>query len=203
MALDQWIVDKLAKAFFARYGKTLRPEMRKWGELAEEARLIRLMNQLAACGKDVILQQGVQILAPQKVHLGSHVGVGHYTILRGQGGITIEDFSLLGDNVILATAGHPLGERYINNTHSAPIHIGQNVWLAAQVIVLPGVTIGENSAIGAGAVVTKDIPPHSVAVGVPAEVIRSFEADDLARIEEQKAALAVHRAHWGNRPPYS
>lgn len=88
-----------------------------------------------------------------------------------------------GDNVFVApncgfyTAGHPLDVEQRNQglEYAKPITIGNNVWIGAQVCVLPGVTIGDNSVIGAGSVVTKDIPANSLAVDNPCRVIRKIE----------------------------
>lgn len=87
-----------------------------------------------------------------------------------------------GDNVFIApncgfyTAGHPLNveERNRGLEYAYPITIGNNVWIGAQVCVLPGVTIGDNCVIGAGSVVTKDIPAGHLAVGNPCRVIRKL-----------------------------
>ena len=88
-----------------------------------------------------------------------------------------------GDNVFIApncgfyTAGHPLDVTQRNQglEYAYPITVGNNVWIGAQVCVLPGVSIGDNSVIGAGSVVTKSIPANSVAVGNPCRVIRKLE----------------------------
>ena len=77
--------------------------------------------------------------------------------------------------MIIDSAFHDIDpERRLEPPVADPITIGDNVWLGARVIVLPGVTIGENSVVGVGSVVTRDIPPSSLAVGVPAKVVRSF-----------------------------
>lgn len=106
--------------------------------------------------------------------------------------VTIGCHCMFGPNVSLVTAKHPLLADQRNPhvasdgsvqaaEHGAPITIGDNVWCGANVTVLPGVTIGSNAVIGAGAVVTHDIPANSVAVGVPARVIRQLsEADRRA-----------------------
>lgn len=91
-----------------------------------------------------------------------------------------------GDNVFVApacgfyTAGHPLDKERRNRglEYAYPITIGHNVWIGAQVCVLPGVTIGDNSVIGAGSVVTKDIPSNVLAVGNPCRVIREITDAD-------------------------
>ena len=97
-----------------------------------------------------------------------------------QSGIYVGDRVMMGPNVVLATAGHPVEPELRRNVaqFNLPIHIGANVWLGAGCIVLPGVTIGENSVIGAGSVVTKDIPANVVAVGNPCRVLRPIGPRD-------------------------
>ncbi|MFF0379655.1 sugar O-acetyltransferase [Actinoplanes missouriensis] len=90
--------------------------------------------------------------------------------------VTIGDDVQIGPNVQLLTATHPLdpGPRRDKWESAEPIVIGDNVWLGGGVIVCPGVTIGENTVVGAGSVVVKDLPPNVVAVGSPARVIRDL-----------------------------
>ncbi|UCV30432.1 hypothetical protein KI617_07865 [Ferribacterium limneticum] len=89
------------------------------------------------------------------------------------GGLTIGDDSLVAAHCTLTTLTHNQdGIIYRKTTFSAPITIGKNVWLGYGVTVLPGVSIGDNAIIGAGAVVTHDIPPNAIAIGVPARVAR-------------------------------
>ena len=94
--------------------------------------------------------------------------------------ITVGDYTMFGPNVTLATAGHPvLPElREKGYQYNAPIKIGRNCWLGAGVIVLPGVSIGDNTVVGAGSVVTKDLPPNVIAVGTPAKVLREIGDHD-------------------------
>jgi maltose O-acetyltransferase len=90
--------------------------------------------------------------------------------------VTIGDDVQIATNVQLLTETHPVepGPRREKWESAAPIAIGDNVWLGGGVIVLPGVTIGENSVVGAGAVVTRDVPSNVVAVGNPARVVRAI-----------------------------
>ena len=88
--------------------------------------------------------------------------------------ITIGDGALIGHNAVLATLDHGMDPSERHDLFPAPIHIGENVWLGANVTVLGGVTIGDNAVIAAGAVVTKNIPPNTVAAGVPARVVRTL-----------------------------
>ena len=88
--------------------------------------------------------------------------------------------TLFGPNVVLATAGHPMMPELRKHgiQYNMPIHIGENCWLGAGVIVVPGVTIGDNVVIGASSVVTKDIPSNSVAMGTPCRVVRQINDHD-------------------------
>lgn len=94
--------------------------------------------------------------------------------------IFVGDYTMFGPNVILATAGHPILPELRQKTYeyNMPIHIGKNCWLGAGVIVLPGISIGDNSVIGAGSVVTKDIPSNVVAVGNPCRGLRQINEHD-------------------------
>lgn len=94
--------------------------------------------------------------------------------------IYVGDYTMLGPNVVLATAGHPICPELRQKAYqfNMPVHIGKNCWLGAGVIVLPGVTIGDNTVIGAGSVVTKDIPGGVVAVGNPCRVLREINEHD-------------------------
>lgn len=94
--------------------------------------------------------------------------------------IYVGSHTLFGPNVVLATAGHPMMPELRKHgiQYNMPIHIGENCWLGAGVIVVPGVTIGDNVVIGASSVVTKDIPSNSVAMGSPCRVVRQINDHD-------------------------
>ena len=94
--------------------------------------------------------------------------------------IYVGSHTLFGPNVVLATAGHPMMPELRKHgiQYNMPIHIGENCWLGAGVIVVPGVTIGDNVVIGAGSVVTKDSPSNSVAMGTPCRVVRQINDHD-------------------------
>jgi len=94
--------------------------------------------------------------------------------------IYVGDGTMFGPNVVVATAGHPIlpSLREQAYQYNFPVHIGKNCWLGAGVIVVPGVTIGDNTVIGAGSVVTKDIPSNVVAVGNPCRVLREIDERD-------------------------
>jgi galactoside O-acetyltransferase len=114
------------------------------------------------------------------VHVGSYVYANFGLTLVDDTRIDIGDHTMFGPNVTLATAGHPvLPElREAVYQYNLPIRIGKNCWLGAGAIVLPGVTIGDNTVIGAGSVVTHDIPANVVAVGNPCRVLREIGPKD-------------------------
>ena len=114
------------------------------------------------------------------VHFGNHVYANFNLTLIDDTHIYIGSHTMIGPGVIIATAGHPVLPilREQAYQYNAPIHIGSNCWLGAGVLVLPGVTIGDNTVIGAGSVVTKDIPSDVVAVGAPCRVMRPIGERD-------------------------
>lgn len=104
--------------------------------------------------------------------IGKNVFINSGCRFQDQGGINLGDGVLIGHNVVLATLNHGLAQEERSNTHPAPIRIGKNVWIGANSTVLPGVTIGENAVVAAGAVVTKDVPENVIVGGVPAKIIK-------------------------------
>ena len=114
------------------------------------------------------------------VHLGDNVYANFNLTLVDDTHIYIGDRTKLGPNVVIATAGHPIAPalRMKGLQCNKPVHIGKNCWLGAGALVMPGVTIGDNTVIGAGSVVTKDIPANVVAVGNPCRVLRAIREED-------------------------
>jgi maltose O-acetyltransferase len=108
------------------------------------------------------------------IHIGDHCFVNFGLVALDPAPITIGDYVQIGPNVQLLTATHPLDPELRRDGWEAagPIVVGNNVWLGGGAIVLAGVTIGDDTVIGAGTVVTRDLPSGVVAVGVPAQVIR-------------------------------
>lgn len=140
---------------------------------------------------------GVRIQGPIAFHYGKHTKIGknvftnfNFTV-QDDGEVTIGDNCNFGPNVTIVTPLHPMvaSERRAIRTaggedklmcYAKPVHIGKDCWFGASVTVCPGVTIGDNCVIGAGAVVTRDIPANSFAAGVPCRVIREItEADSM------------------------
>lgn len=118
----------------------------------------------------------------KNISLGKRVFINMGCKFQDQGGITIGDDCLIGHNAVLATLNHGFAPEERGDMHPAPIVIGNRVWLGANVTVLPGVTIGDNAIVAAGAVVTRDVPANTVVGGVPAAPIRSVEQPGSRRV---------------------
>ena len=114
------------------------------------------------------------------VHFGKNVYANFNLTMVDDTHIYVGDFTMFAPNVTVATAGHPidpaLRERALQ--YNAPVHIGRNCWIGAGALIMPGVTIGDNTVIGAGSVVTHDIPARVVAVGNPCRVMREIGEKD-------------------------
>jgi acetyltransferase-like isoleucine patch superfamily enzyme len=110
----------------------------------------------------------------ENINIGKDVFVNHACTFMDRGGITLEDNVLIGPKVNLITTNHPLDPAERRATISHPIIIKKGAWIGAGATVLPGVTIGENSVVAAGAVVPKDVPDNTIVGGVPARIIKSI-----------------------------
>lgn len=107
--------------------------------------------------------------------LGKHVFINHACSFLDMGGITLEDHVLIGPKVNLITENHPLNPEDRRALIGKPILIKRNAWIGAGAIILPGVTVGENSMVAAGAVVSKDVPANTVVGGIPAKFIKHIQ----------------------------
>jgi len=114
------------------------------------------------------------------VHFGRNVYANFNLTLVDDTHIYVGDYTMFGPNVTIATAGHPILPELREQAYqyNMPVRIGRNCWFGAGVIVVPGITIGDNVVIGAGSVVTKDLPSNVVAVGNPCRVLREVGERD-------------------------
>lgn len=173
-----------------------------WGDdeenMALQARAKSLVNQFNSLPPEAMderaellkkifgnVGENVWIVPPLTAAVGKYVSIGEGTYanmnltLIDDWKITIGKNVLIGPNVTLCTTGHPIHPKHrAGGMYSLPVTVEDNVWLGANVVVLPGVTIGENSVIGAGSVVTKDIPANVVAFGSPCKVYREINERD-------------------------
>ncbi|SFC73713.1 DapH/DapD/GlmU-related protein [Flavobacterium phragmitis] len=123
--------------------------------------------------------QDVTVFTPLYINCGKHITIGKNVFINfdctflALGGITIEDDVLIGPKVTLVTENHPLDPKERKGLTAKPIHIKKNAWIGANATILPGVTIGKNAVVAAGAVVSKDVPDNTIVGGIPAKFIKN------------------------------
>lgn len=141
------------------------------------------INLIRDCLSDIIgskIDSGTVVFAPfhtnfgRFIRLGKNVFINHACSFLDMGGITIEDDVLIGPKVNLITENHPLDPGDRRALIARPILIRRKAWIGAAATILPGVTIGENAVVAAGAVVTTDVPANTVVGGIPAKFIKSI-----------------------------
>lgn len=150
--------------------------------------LARLKRYLLAAkarrlfGRKVVVFGDFTVIHPENVRIGANCAINHDVLIVARRGIEIADGVVLSARAMLIDVGldpntfaEPDDRKYVE----APIRIGRGAWIGAGAIILPGVTVGERSVIGAGSVVTRDVPPLSVAVGNPARIIRQIDGPEI------------------------
>lgn len=142
-----------------------------------EIRLTLLQQLLGTCGEEVVVRPPLLCDYGQYIHIGEATFINYGAVLLDVQPIRIGVRCQVGPGVQILTATHPVDPHLRSAGWEAgrPVTIGDNVWLGGGVIVCPGVSIGADSVIGAGSVVTRDIPAGVVAVGSPARVVRSVD----------------------------
>ena len=156
----------------ARSAQRVTAEINAGCHTAEELRA--LMSELVGYEVD----EGFGLFPPiysdfgRNIKLGRNVFINSGCCFQDQGGIELGDGCMIGHQVVIATLNHDLMPERRASMIPAKVTLGKNVWVGAHATILPGVTIGDNSVVAAGAVVTKDVPANCVAAGVPARVVK-------------------------------
>ena len=151
----------------------------KPSELDEKSAMLREM--FAEIGEDCYIEMPFHAnWGGKHVHFGKNIYTNFNLTLVDDTQISVGDFCQIGPNVVLTTAGHPnlpeLRERAYQ--YNAPVRIGRNCWLGADGVVVPGVTIGDNVVVGAGSLITRDLPDNVVAAGNPCRILREVNDHD-------------------------
>ena len=141
-------------------------------EQAKRRELLKVL--LAEVGENCYIEPPLHANWGRNTHLGSNVYANFNLTLVDDTDVYIGNSVMIGPNVTIATAGHPIDPELRRKVaqFNIPVRIGNNVWIGAGAVILPGITIGDDSVIGAGSIVTKDIPAGVVAVGNPCRVLR-------------------------------
>ncbi len=161
-----------AKKLFKAYNKTEDEEIELRNQIMR-----RLFKKV---GKNVWIEPDFRCEFGKNITIGDDVYINFGCIILDCAEVRIGSHTLIGPNVGLYAANHSIDatERINGGCDSKPIHIGKNAWLGGDVKVVPGVTIGDNTIIGTGSIVTKDIPSNVIAVGNPCRVIREITEKD-------------------------
>lgn len=126
------------------------------------------------------IDESVAVFTPLHINYGKHTRIGKNVFINFDcvfldlGGITIEDDVFIAPKVSLLSEGHPVSPEDRHSLVPNPIHIKKNAWIGAGATILPGVTIGENSVVAAGAVVPRDVPDNTIVGGIPAKTIKTI-----------------------------
>lgn len=122
------------------------------------------------------------------IHVGKNVVINFNCTFVDDGEIFIGDDCMIGPGCNIATSVHPISPQLRRHKlqYNKPVHIGNNVWFGAGVTVLPGITVGDNAIVGAGSVVTKDVPANAIVAGNPARLIRMITEEDDVTYEKGK-----------------
>nr|WP_321453985.1 sugar O-acetyltransferase [uncultured Carboxylicivirga sp.] len=135
-----------------------------WGELSGEA-----------LDESSMIQIPVYVNIGKFTRIGKNVYINHLCSMLDMGTITIGDDVLIGPKVNILTEDHPVKPSERKALMARPVVIKNGAWIGAGATILPGVTVGENSVVAAGAIVNKDVPPNTVVGGMPAKVIKEIE----------------------------
>jgi maltose O-acetyltransferase len=176
LAGDQYIANDSDLARESNHATVLTARFNATAGDDDAARFQILHELLGSIGAGTTIRPPFRCDYGYQTHIGARTFANWGLIALDVGRITIGDDVQIGPNVQLLTATHPVEPepRRAKWEGSRPIAIHNNVWLGGGVIVCPGVTIGENTVVGAGAVVTRDLPANVVAVGNPARVVRGL-----------------------------
>jgi acetyltransferase-like isoleucine patch superfamily enzyme len=164
--------DKLRDASFATKGLLAR-----LNTASDPVQTRDILGQITGSEID----KSVAVFTPFYINYGKHTKIGKNVFINFDcvfldlGGITIEDGVLIAPKVSLLSEGHPLSPDERHSLVPGRIHIRKNAWIGTGATILPGVTIGENAVVAAGAVVSKDVPANTVVGGIPAKLIKSIQ----------------------------
>ena len=137
-------------------------------------------------GQKTSLQRGCRFYHPAGVHIGNHSVVNRDVLLDGRMGITIGDNVSISEGTFILTLQHDLDDAVNFDNTGAPVVIEDYVFIGSRAMIMPGVTIGRGAAVGAGAIVTKNVEPYTIVAGVPAKPIGMRRQDLTYQLDYKK-----------------
>lgn len=142
-------------------------------EALAEARTVNLRSKCRSCGNRVHVQWPVTISGAEHVSFGDQVSLAAYVHIWGKGGVTIGNRVMIGTHAAISSLTHDYeAEVMFDTLVRKPVVIEDDVWIGSNAVVMPGVKLGRGAVVGAGAVVTQDVPPFAIVVGIPARIIK-------------------------------
>jgi acetyltransferase-like isoleucine patch superfamily enzyme len=185
---DRDIFDRLKSGVPVQLDDSQYPKVQavvnKTIELSARLNTSTNISQIRNCLSEITgttLADSTTIFAPfytnfgRFIQMGKNVFINHGCSFLDMGGITIEDDVLIGPKVNIITENHPLDPANRRALIGKPVVIKRNAWIGAAATILPGVTVGENAVVAAGAVVSKDVPENSIVGGIPAKIIKTVK----------------------------
>jgi maltose O-acetyltransferase len=159
-----WIIKKIKNQFI------------KLDKIIYASKLNKFKKTFKSCGENVSLHLPICIMGPECVSIGDNVTINAFVHMWGHGGIVIGNNCLIASHCAITSLTHNPESLLFNEQNIAkPVIIGENVWIGSHVIILPGVTLGDNIIIGAGSLVNKDLASNSVYAGTPVKKLRDLE----------------------------
>lgn len=174
MATGELVEGEMLETFHKLSQEALKITMEINNKYHTEEEIVDLFSKLTGEAVD----KSFRLFPPFYTDCGKNIKVGKNVFINAcckfqdQGGIYIGDGVLIGHNVTLATLNHDERPNFRQNIYPKPIKIGNNVWIGSNATILQGVTIGDGAIVGANAVVTHNIPPNTIAAGIPARILR-------------------------------
>jgi acetyltransferase-like isoleucine patch superfamily enzyme len=184
-------IHKLLEASYAT-----KPLIIQMNNSSEPAEIRSLLSQIIGTKID----ESIAVFTPLYINYGKNIKIGKNVFINFDctfldlGGITIEDNVLIAPKVSLLSEGHPISPESRQSLSPGHIHIKRNAWIGANATILPGVTIGENAVVAAGAVVSKNVPDNVIVAGIPAKIIKTIEFQDKQKNkmpQEEASALSL------------
>lgn len=176
------LLDRVKRSFYRRLyhciGKRLPTSAGKYGNVYRKIRVCMIKNFIEECGTNINIEKGAEF--DPELKIGDNSGIGVDCMLSGR--ITIGKNVMMGNQCIMYSYSHAFDRLDIPMCKQGfepetPLIIGNDVWIGSRVIILPGVKIGSHCILGAGAVVTKDVPNYAIVGGSPARILKMRNGD--------------------------
>jgi len=161
-----WIIDAWHRSAFGNWLSSLLEDV------ANHRRTGRLKSRLKSCGEGVSIQWPVVLESPGRIEIGRDVSIAAFVHIWGAGGVRIGDRVLIASHVAITSVTHDYTAAQMRDTVVLkPVTIESDVWIGTHATIMQGITIGAGAVIGAGCVVTHDVAPRTIVVGVPGRVV--------------------------------